>query len=156
LNAIFTQEDVILLVYFHYQVLRTGDLELYMSVMAQMAILFNIWYRKHCGCDYQKLLYPTTGNAKNSGFSYLWKKIEIWHSLLRVHTQSDDAMAIEKGANTLETSGFLTTCETFVPRYTQGESSFDYWMMVGKSADFMLQVFSEIAKNMKNPCGKFC
>jgi len=74
LNAIFTQEDVILLVYFHYQVLRTGDLELYMSVMAQMAILFNIWHRKHCGCDYQKLLYPTTGNAKNSGFSYLWKK----------------------------------------------------------------------------------
>lgn len=84
------------------------------------------------------------------------KKIEIWHSLLRVHTQSDDAMAIENRAKTLATSGFLTTCETFVPRYTQGESSFDYWMIAGKSADFMLQVFSEIAKNMKHPCGKYC
>jgi len=93
---------------------------------------------------------------KTVAFLICGKKIEIWHSLLRVHTQSDDAMAIEKGAKMLATSGFLTTCETFVPRYTQGESSFDYWMMVGKSADFMLQVFSEIAKNMKNPGGKFC
>ena len=33
--------------------------------------------------------------------------------------------------------------------YMRGESNFDYWMIAGKSADFMLQVFSEIVKNLK-------
>jgi len=37
---------------------------------------------------------------KTVAFLICGKKIEIWHSLLRVHTQSDDAMAIEKGAKT--------------------------------------------------------
>ncbi|XP_068735772.1 uncharacterized protein [Montipora capricornis] len=160
-STLFLLEDVIPLVYFQYQIFRTGDLELYMSVMAQMAILFNIWRRKHydkstlsflSDCDYQKASLPNYWQCKKQWlFLFVEKKIEIWHSLLRAHTQScDDATAIEKVAKTLATSGFLTNfCETFVPRYMRGESSFDYWMIAGKSADFMLQVFSEIAKNLK-------
>ena len=81
-------------------------------------------------------------------FLLVEKKIEKWHSLLRAHTQSyDDTTAIEKVAKTLATSGFLTNfwgILNFVPKYTRRKSSFDYWMI----AEFMLQVFSEIAKNM--------
>ena len=46
-STLYLLEDVISLVYFQYQIFRTGNLALYMSVMAQMAILFNIWRRRH-------------------------------------------------------------------------------------------------------------
>ena len=46
-STLYLLDDVVPLVYFQYQIFRTGDYELYMSVMAQIAILFNIWRRKH-------------------------------------------------------------------------------------------------------------
>ena len=96
-STLFLLEDVIPLVYFQYQIFRTGDLELYMSVMAQMAILLNIWHRKHydkstlsflSDCDYQKASLPNYWQCKKQWlFLFVEKKIEIWHSLLRAHTQ---------------------------------------------------------------------
>ena len=78
-SMLFLLEDVIPLVYFQCQIFRTGNLELYMSVMAQMAILFNIWHRKHyeksslsfvSDCDYQKAFLPNYWKCKDNGFSY--------------------------------------------------------------------------------------
>ena len=104
-STLYLLEDVIPLVYFQYQIFRTGDLEFYMSVMSQMAILFNIWRRRHydkstisflSDCDYQKNFLPDYWKCKQHWlYLFVEKKIEIWHSLLRAHTQShDDAATI--------------------------------------------------------------
>ena len=158
-STLYLLEDVIPLVYFQYQIFRTGDLEFYMSVMSQMAILFNIWRRRHydkstisflSDCDYQKNFLPDYWKCKQHWlYLFVEKKIEIWHSLLRAHTQShDDAATIEKVGKTVASSGFLASFwGAFVPGYTRGESRFDFWLIAGKSAEFILQMFSEIAKN---------
>ena len=98
----------------------------------------------------RRTFFLTTGNVNNTGCIYLLKKkIEIWHSLLRAHTQShDDAATIEKVAKTVRSSAFLASFwGAFVPGYTRGDSRFDFWLIAGKSAEFILQMFSEIAKN---------
>ena len=158
-STLYLLDDVIPLVYFQYQIFRTGDLELYMCVMAQMAILFNIWRRKHydkstisflSDCDYQKNFLPDYWKSKQDWlYLFVEKKVEIWHSLLRAHTQShDDANSISRVAKTIASSGFLANFwGTFVPDYIRGLSCFDFWLIAGKSAEFILQLFSEIAKN---------
>ena len=70
---------------------------------------------------------------------------------IRAKTQShDDAESIEKVAKTIASSGFLAHLfEAFVPHYRRGQSQFNYWLIAGKSADFILQLFKNIAKNVK-------
>ena len=104
-STLYLLEDVVPLVYFQYQIFRSGNLDLYISVMSQMAILFNIWRRKHydkstlsflSDWDYQKNFLANYWQCKKQWlYLFVEKKIEIWHSLLRAHTQSqDDATAI--------------------------------------------------------------
>ena len=116
--------------------------------MTNPLYLFNC----NCNCDYQKAFLPNYWQCKRQWlFLFVDKKIEIWHYLIRAQSYND-ATAIEKVARTLATSGFLTNFwAIFVPKYMRGKSNFDYWMMVGKSAEFMLQdlIFSEIVKHMK-------
>lgn len=134
-----------------------------MSVMTQMAILFNIWRRRHydksmlsflSNSDYQKNFLPDYWKCKQH-WLYLFvekkKKIKIWHSMLRAHTQShDNASNIERAAKTVASPGFLTNfCGTFVPGYMKGQSNFNFWKIAGKSAEFILQLFSEINRNTK-------
>jgi len=159
--TLYLLEDVIPLVYFQYQIFRTGNLELYMSVMAQMAILFNIWRRRHydkstlsflSDSDYQKTFLPDYWKCKQHWlYLFVEKKIEIRHSMLRAHTQSpDNASNIERVTKTIASTGFLTNfCGAFVPGYMRGQSNFNFWQIAGKSAEFILQLFSEIAKNTK-------
>ena len=82
-STLYLLEDVIPLVYFQYQIFRTGNLALYMSVMAQMAILFNIGAEgimtNQCFLSLVTLItkrtfFLTTGNANSTGFTYLLKK----------------------------------------------------------------------------------
>lgn len=160
-STLYLLDDVIPLVYFQYQIFRTGNLEFYMSVMAQMAILFNIWRRRHydkstlsflSDSDYQMNFLPDYWQRKQHWlYLFVEKKIEIWHSLLRAHTQShDDASNIERVAKTVASSAFLTNFwGAFVPGYTRGKSGFDFWLIAGKSAEFILQMFLEISKNTK-------
>ena len=106
--------------------------------MAQMAIPFNIWRRKHydkstlsfvSDSDYQKNFLLTTGNANSTGC----------HSMLRAHTQShDNASNFEKVAKTIASTGFLINfCGAFVPGYMRGQSNFNFWQIAGKSAEFI-------------------
>lgn len=160
-STLYLLEDVIPLVYFQYQIFRTGNLALYMSVMAQMAILFNIWRRRHydkstlsflSDSDYQKNFLPDYWKCKQHWlYLFVEKKIEIWHSMLRAHTQShDNATNIERVAKTIASTGFLTNfCGAFVPGYMRGQSNFNFWQIAGKSAEFILQLFSEIAENTR-------
>ena len=160
-STLYLLDDIIPLVYFQYQIFRTGNLEFYMSVMSQMAILFNIWRRRHydkstlsflSDSDYQKKFLPDYWKCKQHWLYLIVEKmIEIWHSLLRAHTQNhDDASNIAKVAKTMASTGFLANFwEAFVPGYVRGKFTFDFWLIAGKSAEFILQIFSEIAKNTK-------
>ena len=71
--------------------------------------------------------------------------------MLRAHTQShDNATNIERVAKTIASPGFLTNfCGAFVPGYMRGQSNFNFWQIAGKSAEFILQLFSEIAENTR-------
>ena len=71
--------------------------------------------------------------------------------MLRGHTQShNNASNIERVAKTIASSGFLTNFwGAFVPGYTRGQSNFNFWQIAGKSAEFILQLLSEIAKNTR-------
>lgn len=81
-STLYLLDDVVPLVYFQYQIFRTGDYELYMSVMAQIAILFNIWRRKHydksslsflSDSEYQRS-FLTTRNTNSTGCSHLLRR----------------------------------------------------------------------------------
>ena len=125
----------------------------------RFGILYDIWRRRHydkstisflSDCGYQKNFLPDYWKCKQHWlYLFVEKKIEIWHSLLRAHTQShDDAATIEKVAKTVRSSAFLASFwGAFVPGYTRGDSRFDFWLIAGKSAEFILQMVSEIAKN---------
>ena len=163
-STLYLLDDVVPLVYFQYQIFRTGDYELYMSVMAQIAILFNIWRRKHydksslsflSDSEYQRSFLPDYWKHKQHWlYLFVEKKIEIWHSLLRANTQShDDAISIERVAKSIASSGFLGNFwNAFVPGYVRGQWCFDLWLVAGKSAEFILEMFSNMAKNTKEAC----
>ena len=57
---------------------------------------------------------------------------------------------VERVAKTIALAGFLTNfCGAFVPGYMRGQSNFNFWQIAGKSAKFIVQLFSEIAENTK-------
>lgn len=39
-----------------------------------------------------------------------------------------------------------------MPSYVQGQWCFDLWLIAGKSAEFILEMFSNMAKNTKKAC----
>lgn len=73
--------------------------------------------------DYQNNILPDYCRCKqHCRYLFVEKKIEIWHSMLRAHTQShDNSSNIERVAKTIASTGFLTTfCGAFVPDYMRG------------------------------------
>ena len=80
--------------------------------------------------------------------------IKIWHSLLRANTQShNDAISIERVAKNIASGVFLAKVwDACVPGYVRGQWCFDLWLIEGKSAEFILEMFSNMAKNTKEAC----
>lgn len=75
-STLYLLDDVVPLVYFQYQIFRTGDYELYMSVMAQIAILFNIWRRKHY--DKSSLSFLSDSEYQRTFLPDYWKHKQHW------------------------------------------------------------------------------
>lgn len=69
-------------------------------------------------------------------------------------TQSlNDAISIERVAKSIASSGFLANLwNAFEPGYVRGQWCFDLWLIAGKSAEFILEMFSNKAKNTKEAC----
>ena len=64
---LYLLEDVVLLVFYQYQIFRSGNLEIYFQVMLYMAVFFTCWRRRHYNkptlswlsdADYQKSSLP--------------------------------------------------------------------------------------------------
>ena len=83
-------EHVLPLVFYQYNIFRSGDLKLYEKVMAQIAIIFICWRRKQydkstlsflSDCAYQRKHLPEYWSKKASILKIITeKKVEVWHS----------------------------------------------------------------------------
>lgn len=88
---LYLLEDVVPLVFYQYQIFRSGNLEMYFQVMLRMAVLFICWRRRHYNkstlswlsdAEYQKASLPHYWSTKLKWLSLITeKKVEIWHSL---------------------------------------------------------------------------
>lgn len=156
---LYLLEDVIPLVFYQYQVFRTGNLDLYFNVMLRMAILFICWRRRHydkstlswlSDADHQRSRVPDYWSTKLKWLALITeKKVEIWHSLLRAKTESYMAAdQIQSVARVLASAGFMADfLEFFCPRYFRGNSQNDLTLMAGKSAEFLVELFQKVAAN---------
>lgn len=128
--------------------------------MAQLAIIFICWRRKHYNkstlsflsdCAYQCKYLPAYWSKKASILKLITeKKVEVWHSVLRRNTEKfEDAKSIEDTAKSLASSGFLSEfVQSFVPQYHHGQQSeSNLWLIAGKSAEFLLDLFKSISQN---------
>ena len=152
-------EHVLPLVFYQYNIFRSGDLTLYEKVMAQIAIIFICWRRKHydkstlsflSDCAYQCKHLPEYWSKKASILKIITeKKVEVWHSVLRRNTQKfDDAKSIEDTAKSIASSGFLNDfVQSFVPQYHQGHPEPNLWLIAGKTAEFLLDLFRGVSRN---------
>lgn len=158
-SILYLLDHVVPLVFFHYQTFRSGNMNEYESLMAQLAILFISWQRRHYNKStlsflsdlaYQKTFLPEYFRVKLQWLSiFTEKKVEVFHSLLRKDTKSfDTGPEIQKTARTIGSSGFLTQFkEWFVPLYQRGSSETNYWAIAGKTAEYLLNLFTKIAAN---------
>lgn len=153
-------EHVVPLIFYQYNIFRSGNLKLYEMVMAQLAIIFICWRRKHydkstlsflSDCAYQCKYLPAYWAKKASVLKLITeKKVEVWHSVLRRNTEKfEDAKNIEDTAKSIASSGFLSEfVQSFVPQYHRGQQSEpNLWLIAGKSAEFLLDVFKSISQN---------
>ena len=158
-SVVYLLEHVIPLVFFQYNTFRGGDMAEYEGLMIQMAILFICWNRKKYNKstlsylsdnEYQKVFLPTYWQQKLKYFYLISeKKVDVFHSLLRENsTEYDDGSSLEKTGKVIASSNFLSAFkEWFVPTYQRGCSESNLWLIVGKSAQFFLQLFETIAQN---------
>ena len=158
-SIVYLLDHVVPLVFFHYQTFRSGNMDEYECLMAQLAILFISWQRRHYNKStlsflsdlaYQKTFLPEYFRVKMQWLSiFTEKKVEVFHSLLRKDTQSfNTGPEIQNTARTIGSSGFLTKFkEWFVPLYQRGNSETNYWAIAGKTAEYLLNLFKEIAAN---------
>lgn len=100
-------EHVVPLVFYQYNVFRSGDLKLYEKVVAQIAIIFLCWRRIHydkltlsflSDCAYQCKHVPEYLSKKASILKLITeKKVEVWHSVLQRNTERfNDSKSIEQ------------------------------------------------------------
>ena len=77
------------------------------------------------------------------------KKVEVFHSLLRKDTESfNTGPEIQNTARTIGSSGFLSKFkERFVRLYHRGNSEKNYLAIAGKKAEYLLNLFKEVAAN---------
>lgn len=155
-------EHVVPLVFYQYNIFRTGQLELYEKVMAQMAIIFICWRRRHydkstlsflSDCVYQRNHLPEYWSKKASFLKVITeKKVEVWHSVLRRNTKKfETAKEVEETAKSIASSRFLSNfIESFVPLYCHGQTEPNLWLIAGRTGEFLLDLFHSISQN----CGK--
>ena len=151
-------EHVVPLVFYKYNVFRSGDLKLYEKVMAQIAIIFIYWRRRH----YNKstLSFLSDGAYQCKHLLEYWskkasilkliteKKVEVWHSVLRRNTEK---FSIENTAKSIALSGFLNDfIQSFVPQYQRGHAEPNLWLSAGKTAEFLLDLFWNVSKSCQN------
>ena len=134
-------------------------MEEYECLMAQLAILFISWQRHLYNKStlsflsdlaYQKTFLPEYFRVKLQRLSVITeKKVEVFHSLLRKDTESfNTGPKIQNTARTIGSSGFLSKFkEWFVPLYHRGNSEKIYWAIAGKTAEYLLNLFKELAVN---------
>lgn len=158
-SVIYLLEHVLPLVFFQYNIFRGGDVLEYENLMTQMAVLFICWERRHYNkstlsflsdLEYQKAFLPSYWSKKLKFLSlFTEKKVEIFHSLLRENSREhNDAKSLSETAKVLASCGFLSAFkESFVPHYHRGVSENNLWLMTGKTAEFLLDLFKQIASN---------
>ena len=152
-------EHVVPLIFYQCNIFRSGNLEFYQKVMAQMAIIFICWKRRHydkstlsflSDCAYQCKHLPEYWSRKTTILKlFTEKKVEVWHSLLRRNTEKfNDAKSIKDTAKSLASSGFLNDfIQSFVPVYNHNQSEPNLWLIAGKTAEFLLDLFRKISQN---------
>ena len=158
-SVIYLLEHVLPLVYFQYNIFRGGDALEYENLTTQMAVLFICWGRKHYNkstlsflsdMEYQKVFFPSYWSKKLQFLGlFTEKKVEIFHSLLRENSsEHDDGKSLSEIAKVIASCGFLSAFkECFVPGYHRGVSENNLWLVAGKTAEFLLQLFFKIASN---------
>ena len=127
--------------------------------MAQIAIIFIRWKRRRydkstlsflSDCAYQCKHLPEYWSKKASVLKLITeKKVEVWHSVLRRNTEKfDDAKSIEDTAKSIASSGFLNDfIQSFVPQYHRGHAEPNLWLIAGKTAEFLLELFRSVSRN---------
>ena len=158
-SVIYLLEHVLPLVFFQYNIFRGGDILQYENLMAQMAVIFICWERRHYNkstlsflsdMDYQKVFLPSYWTKKLQFLSLITeKKVEIFHSLLRENTREhSDAKSLSEIAKVIALSGFLSVFKKgFIPLYQRGTSENNLWLLTGKTAEFLLNLFKKISNN---------
>lgn len=155
-------DHVVPLVFYQYNIFRSGDMKLYEKVMGEFAILFICWRRRHydkstlsffSDCAYQCQHLPEYWKKKTDILKLITeKKVEIWHSVLRRNTEKHNtAKEIEQTAKAIATSGFLSEfIQNFVPQFFPGQSEPNLWLVAGKTAEFLLDLFRDISQKCHN------
>ena len=147
LSYIYLNIIVLPLVFFQYNIFRDGDILQYENLMAQMAVIFICWERRHYNkstlsflsdMDYQKVFLPRYWTKKLQFLSLITeKKVEIFHS-----------KSLSEIAKVIALSGFLSVFkEGFIPLYQRGTSENNLWLLTGKTAEFLLNLFKKISNN---------
>lgn len=127
--------------------------------MLRMAVLFICWCCQHynkctlswlSGADYQRSSLPHFWSTKLKWLALITeKKVDIWHSLLRAKTESYMAAdQIQSTAKTLVSVGFMAdSVEYFCPNYLRGNAENDLTTIAGRTAQFLLDLFKNVAAN---------
>ncbi|CAH3113680.1 unnamed protein product [Porites lobata] len=155
-------EHVLPLVFYQYNIFRSGDLKLYEKVMAQIAIIFICWKRRHydkstlsflSDCAYQCKHLPEYWSKKASVLKLITEKnVEVWHSVLRRNTEKfDDAKSIEDTAKSIASSGFLNDfIQSFVPQYHRGHAEPNLWLIAGRQQNSYLNCLGMSQETVRN------
>lgn len=156
---LYLLEDVVPLVFYQYQIFKSGNFDLYFNVMLRIAVLF-IWWRRRdynkctlswlSGADYQRSSLPHYWSTKLKWLALITeKKVEIWHSLLRAKTESYMAAdQIQSTAKTLASVSFMADfVEYFCPNYLRGNAENDLTTIAGRTAQLLLDLFKKVAAN---------
>lgn len=156
------QEHVLPLVFYQYNIFRSGDLKFREKVMAQIALIFICWKRRHY--DKSTLSFLSDSAYQREHLSeYLSKKatilklitekkVEVWHSVLWRNTEKfDAAKSIEDTTKSMASSGSLNDfIQSFVPQYPWGHAESNFWLIAGKTAEFLLDLFQIISITVRN------
>lgn len=117
-------------------------------VLAELTLTMSLSFLSDCA--YQCKHLPEYWSKKASVLKLITeKKVEVWHSVLRRNTEKfDDAKSIEDTAKSIASSGFLNDfIQSFVPQYHRGHAEPNLWLIAGKTAEFLLELFRSVSRN---------
>ena len=163
-SLLYLLEEVLPLLFFHYPVtFRSSELDHYLQTMRRFAILFICWRRRHYDKSTLSFLSDTAHQKMNIKDYYspkqqilaaiTEKKVEMWHSLLRDSTERHyTAEQIRLNAKLLNVNKMQQEFRKhFVPEHLRGTGEKDQTLLVGRSAEFLINKFQLIAKNLDSP-----